>query len=161
MNSEALRVLDGRIASTVARTLEAHPDWPCRRGCDTCCRSLKQLPVVTRAEWDRLAGALQKLPDDTRQLVRKRLQFASATDRVCPFLDTAKGECTVYEARPVACRSYGFFADREGELCCDDISHQIATRIFTDVTWGNQEAIERALDEFGERLLVTDWFDSR
>jgi uncharacterized protein len=33
------------------------------------------------------------------------------TDDFCPFLDRATNRCTVYEARPVQCRTFPFWGD--------------------------------------------------
>jgi len=71
----------------------------------------------------------------------------------CPLL-AGSGLCRVYEARPVACRSYGFYADRDGVLGC----HRIAARAEDPcVTWDNHEAATRGLVGLGERRSLLDW----
>jgi hypothetical protein len=54
----------------------------------------------------------------------------------------------VYEARPVACRAYGFYAEREFVLGCFRI-RAIADEC-PDVVWGNHAALNDQLSSFGE-----------
>jgi len=63
----------------------------------------------------------------------------------------------VYEARPLACRSYGFYADHEGVLGCDRI---LARADDGAVVWGNHEALMRAAATLGERRSLLDWLES-
>jgi Fe-S-cluster containining protein len=67
---------------------------------------------------------------------------------VCPLLDARSGTCLVYEARPVACRAYGFYAEREFVLGCFRI-RAIADEL-PDVVWGNHVALEGELRALGE-----------
>lgn len=101
----ATALLDHLLASTDLRT------WACRRGCDSCCHH----PVgVTFAEAVGLAAAVEDLGPLTAPL-RERIAAAAAATRdvaweqlaatPCPLL--ADGSCTVYGARPLACRAFG------------------------------------------------------
>ena len=38
--------------------MAARPDWPCKRGCDDCCRSLASPMRISRAEWERIEHVL-------------------------------------------------------------------------------------------------------
>jgi Fe-S-cluster containining protein len=152
-----LRILDERIAGRIAATTAAHPDWPCRRGCDLCCRSLSALPRVTAAEWDRMVAALGQLPAETAEAIIERLRTAEPGERICPFLQRDTGECSVYQSRPVGCRTYGFYADREGGLYCGEIHHKVESGSLPDVVWGNQEAVDKDLDTLGPRRSVQAW----
>src|SRR5690348_1258614 len=109
----AVGVRAGEIAST-------HANWPCRKGCDECCRHLASAPRVSREEWRSIAAALDALPADAAEGARRRIANSGgmAGPVVCPLLDTASGTCLIYEARPVACRAYGFYAEREYVLGC-------------------------------------------
>ena len=136
-------------ATVAARTaqLASEREWPCRRGCDDCCRSLPTgEPVVSRAEWDRLRPALLGLEDRIRQ--------RDPASRTCPLLDS--GVCLVYEARPIACRSYGFYADRGKVLGCHRIEALAAAA--PGIVWGNQASLERELDqELGAARPLSAW----
>ncbi len=88
----------------------------CRKGCSFCCR----IPVyVTEGEAELLAQAIEQDPKaaDLVLLARQEAvgvaEWASmpTADRVCAFLDKGSGECRVYAARPLACRSYYVVTD--------------------------------------------------
>ena len=147
---EAVRQRAGEIVS-------AHAGWPCRKGCDECCRQLASVPRVTRDEWHSIAAALDALPDGTAERVRRRIRDSVAASRpvVCPLLDTDSGTCLVYEARPVACRAYGFYAEREYVLGCgriESIGHE-----FPNVVWGNHAALEADWHALGEDATLGEW----
>jgi uncharacterized protein len=70
---------------------------------------------------------------------------------VCPLLE--RGACLVYEVRPVACRMYGFYVDRDGGQFCD-----IIEALHADVVWGNAAAVDAELSACGDRRdLLTRW----
>jgi len=76
----------------------------------------------------------------------------------CPLLDPARGACLVYEARPIACRTYGYYTERDGGLHCSLVTRELEARGTADeVVWGHGEAISRALAEYGEALSLRDW----
>jgi Fe-S-cluster containining protein len=137
---DELRVLHDDIAYRVAAISEH--GWPCRKGCDGCCRSLSRQPVLSEAEWLLLAPRL------TAQMRQRIVEFADS--KVCPLLED--GTCSVYDVRPVACRTYGFYVDREGGLYCSVIDG-----LGKDVVWGNGEAVERRLDAMGPRRSLNEW----
>jgi Fe-S-cluster containining protein len=135
----------------------ARPDWPCRKGCDDCCRSLASVPLVSRPEWQRMSAALDALPAPAAESARHRIAASASASRpvVCPLLDTATGACLIYDARPVACRAYGFYAERESVLGCRRIE-SIATQS-PDVIWGNHAALEERLRSLGPAAPLSDW----
>ena len=73
--------------------------------CGNCCKTL--LPDLSPDDMEHLAGALGLSRDDlikqhlTRAEERRQYTFKSTP---CPFL--SENRCTVYDARPDACRSY-------------------------------------------------------
>ncbi|CAH1207547.1 conserved hypothetical protein [Candidatus Nitrotoga sp. BS] len=137
-------------------------DWLCGKGCDNCCRRLADVPQLTRAEWDLLREGLAGLPPERLQEIRSNM--ATLNDQrsapvTCPLLDLATGSCTVYAQRPVACRTYGFYVQRDLGLYCHDIESRVADGALNDVVWGNHDAIDRRLANFGEMYALTDWFE--
>jgi len=147
---QSVRLRTDEIAS-------AHRDWPCRKGCDDCCRSLAGVPEISEAEWQRIAAALDALPPDTADLLRDRIanSRSAAVSVVCPLLDTASGACMVYEARPIACRAYGFYAERQYVLGCHRIEAVAQQR--SDIVWANHLVLEDRLRSLGATAPLADW----
>ena len=135
--------------------------WPCHKGCDECCRHLAAEPRVTRAEWESISAALANLPGGTARGVFARIRKSSAAFRpvVCPLLDADSGTCLVYEARPVACRAYGFYAERQFVLGCGRIE-ALGLRS-PDLVWGNHRSLEASLGALGEAATLTEWLVGR
>ena len=137
-----------------------HPDWPCHKGCDDCCRSLASEPRVSEKEWQRIAQAIDALPIQVAEPARQRIREAAGRARPvsCGLLDPASGACLIYEARPIACRSYGFYAEREKVLGCSRI--EAIAREAPDVLWGNHAALDADLQELGEARELSVWLES-
>lgn len=149
--------IDQRVAAIRAQT----PDWLCAKGCASCCRRLAEVPSLSEAEWLLLREGLAALPADRfAQIALRMAAMAQQISRplVCPMLDEATNACPVYAQRPVVCRTYGFYARREGGLYCGEIEAQVAAGQHADVVWGNHEAVERELAGMGEVRALTEWF---
>jgi Fe-S-cluster containining protein len=136
-----------------ARTEEiaaSHGNWPCRKGCDDCCRHLASAPRVTSGEWLLMESAI----DAT---LRERIRDSAQKMRpvVCPLLDEDSGACLIYAVRPVACRSYGFYAERDKVLGCRRI--ETLARESHDVVWGNHESLEARLAQLGPARELFEW----
>lgn len=138
-----------------------HSDWPCQKGCDRCCRQLADVPQLTSAEWDLLREGLLALPPERRHEIGRNI---AALTRVrsrpvtCPMLDLSSGACPVYLQRPVACRTYGYYVQRDLGLYCHDIESRVEDGALADVVWGNHDAIDQRLAGLGEIRTLTDWF---
>ena len=116
---------------------------------------------VTRAEWQRLESALEKLPSFVRNEVERRIRDTQKTGPVvCPFLDPAAGACLVYEHRPVACRTYGFYRSRDGGRFCRIVQDKVDREGDVGIVWGNHEVIERRLERsFGPAAALSRWLN--
>jgi Fe-S-cluster containining protein len=157
----SLTQLHTDIDTRVASIRENRPDWLCGKGCDSCCRRLAEVPQLSAAEWDFLQQGLAELSTEhLAQISRDMAALASQKTRpvVCPLLDNTTGACPVYAQRPVACRSYGFYVQRDKGLYCSDIESIFADGGLSDVVWGNHDAIDRQLAGLGESRSLTEWF---
>jgi len=138
------------------------PDWLCGKGCDGCCRRLADVPRLTEAEWELLRDGLAALPLERLRDIRQDMAGLAARQSrpvVCPLLDQSTGACLVYAHRPVACRTYGFYVQRELGLFCNDIESRVAGGSLADVVWGNHDAVDQSLAGFGETRPLSEWFD--
>jgi uncharacterized protein len=144
----------------VQTILENRSDWLCSKGCDRCCRQLAEVPQLTQAEWDLLREGLQGLSAERLREVSNNMAALSQSRPItCPMLDLAAGTCPVYAQRPVACRTYGFYAQRELGLYCSDIKTRVDDGAWENVVWGNHDAIDQRLAGLGETRALTDWFE--
>lgn len=157
-----LTTLHAEIDARVASIREHNADWPCAKGCDTCCRQLADVPHLSTVEWERLKEGLAALPTEQLSAIRTRIAALAVEPPhriTCPILDPATGACPVYAHRPVACRTYGFYVQRDKGLYCSDIESRVAEGGLADVVWGNHEVIDQQLAGLGDTRSLTDWFD--
>ncbi len=160
-NTSKLTQLHSDIEARVTDIRKNQADWLCRLGCDGCCRRLAEIPQLTAIEWDLLREGLAALPAEQLQQIGEGIQALSLQESrpiVCPLLDQSAGACRVYQHRPVACRTYGFYVQRDQGLYCKDILAQAAAGDLDEVVWGNQDTIDRRLSGLGELRELTEWF---
>ena len=164
-NSTALGALAGLHALIDARVVsirDQHTDWPCGKGCDNCCRHLAEVPRLSGAEWALLEEGLAALSAVQLRAVGTKISALSTGTRgphTCPMLDQNSGACLIYAHRPIACRSYGFYVQRDLGLYCGEIKAQVADGGLADVVWGNHDAVDRDLARLGEVRPLTSWFE--
>ena len=144
------REIDRRTGQIAA----VHGNWPCRAGCDFCCRNLAEPPRLTHLEWLSVTVGLAQLPEQIRAEIKAR---ATETSRVCPFLDPDAGKCLIYEHRPIACRTYGFYIERDRGLYCKHIEERVDAGEMAEVVWGNVAGVDERLAAVGEKVPLSDW----
>ncbi len=156
----ALRILQDKVESRVSQSVRQKPDWPCRKGCDYCCRHLANVPEATDTEWRLVRQTVEQLSADQRSTIEKRILELECAQRhiTCPFLDRAESTCLVYENRPIACRVYGYFMDRDQGLYCNTIKQAVDSGNFGEVVWGNAEWVLDAERRIGEKLNLFKWW---
>ncbi|MFD1449960.1 YkgJ family cysteine cluster protein [Oceanobacillus sojae] len=117
----------------------------CQMGCAFCC----YFPIViNKMEAELIKNAIHKMPDDKKHFMKEHLgQYyqtfgekinrLSHTDMIsdpdakykykqehlpCPFLNLEANACTIYEFRPLPCRTYVNYTDPG--VCADNIMPQ-------------------------------------
>ncbi len=156
-----LSQLHADIDARVQTINDNNPDWLCRKGCDSCCRRLAEIPSLTQPEWNLLRDGLAALPPEQLLKIGHLITaLAEQTSRplTCPMLNPWSGACQVYAHRPVACRSYGFYVQRDKGLYCKDIESRVAAGDWATVIWGNHDAIDRQINALGASHTLTEWF---
>lgn len=155
----SLDEIENQIERVVGNIRQNFPDWLCRRGCDSCCRRLAELPLITRAEWERLKLGLGRLPQQELEPIQREIRRLGKHIGLvtCPMLNQEEGACRVYPYRPLACRSYGYFMQKGVGLHCKQIEAQADQGLLNDVVWGNQDALERDLHAEGPTRSLSDW----
>lgn len=160
----ALPLFDARAEQRADATRAEHAFWPCAPGCADCCRSLSTAPRVTEPEWRRIAEALSSWPEEERrEVIAKVMALGARGPLVCPFLAEPQGLCRLYEARPLECRTYGYYTERDGGLHCNTVSEAVARAEAEGgeppaVVWGNGEAFARdAARALGEARPLAAW----
>lgn len=149
------------IDARVSAIREDNAEWLCRMGCDNCCRRLAEIPQLTAAEWGLLRDGLLTLSAERLQKIEQAVTaLAKQPSRplTCPLLDQSTGGCLLYAYRPVACRTYGFYVQRDKGLYCHDIESQVANGDWVEVVWGNQDVIDHRLRGLGETRNLAEWF---
>lgn len=154
-----LHVIQEEVRLRVQDITSMDGAWPCHKGCDDCSRRLASVPIVTEEEWLGIADHLDRLEAGTADSIRERIRNSEGALRpvLCPMLDTDSGTCLVYEARPIACRTYGFYVERESVLGCHRIE-SIAEESH-DLIWGNATAVEHKLRLLGPTAELHRWLD--
>ena len=119
-----LPVLDAELASFHAR---AAARATCRRGCHDCCytlvgATLAEAVVLLDAacgdeagqrRWPELAARLRADTDAFPEDPAARAAAHLRRKQPCVFLSMSSGECTVYSARPLACRVHYVVSPKE------------------------------------------------
>ena len=158
MKRHALTVLHQEIDARVSQMQRTHGPWPCAAGCDACCRRLGALPQLTEPEFEVLWEAIEASGDaDALSLAIVQAHPNADGHWICPLLDAHSGRCRVYAARPVACRTYGFYAGRDGDYWCERVTTHLGARR-DDVVAGNQIAVDRHRDHaLGPSRDLASW----
>jgi Fe-S-cluster containining protein len=162
-----------RAADALGRAAHASGATPCRKGCNHCCH----IPVlVTRAEAALIAAATNRTlatsPRDAVVLAHQLEQlsgqsphqdpnarrWAHHTGQACPFLDSGDGSCTVWNARPLACR-YHYSLD-DDDLLCQLVNDDAPINVPL-LNTNARKAVSLAIQGLQQEAAdIRDWFPS-
>ncbi len=92
--------VDQHFAQAVARTPE---QFACRAGCESCCHQRFSVFEVEAAPIRDALAQLDRSDPEARRRIRER--GLDPHEQACALL--LDGRCTVYEQRPLICRSHG------------------------------------------------------
>jgi Fe-S-cluster containining protein len=92
-----------------------------------------------------------------RDLPAVKSRIVAGTAKVCPMLHLETGACLIYDARPIACRTYGFYAERGAVLGCFRI--ETLAQQSPDTIWGNHPAVQASLDAIGPAKGLSAWLE--
>lgn len=132
---EALKLLYDEIDGY----LPQHDGNPCK-SCNMCCTSLAS-QGVSLLELDYIEEFLTRKETPAATLldfiyyVSKKNVYSSGS-LLCPFYDKDWGGCSIYLARPLSCRTFGYFIREENlDLIPSSCFLKKTTKIYTDETF--------------------------
>jgi len=109
---DAYAVADRGVAEGIRREERQGRRLACCKGCSSCCRTHKTIPVypleLVGISW----YATEKIQGPVRERLKVRLRAHTEGD-ACPFL--VDDICCVHPVRPLACRHFNVF----GEVCAE------------------------------------------
>lgn len=152
------RRVDDHFAAAVARQPQA---FACRAGCSSCCAPGLSVFALEGAS---IAAALAELDhDDPRLRATVRAQAHDPEHASCALL--VAGRCSVYEHRPLVCRSHGLaIARAEGDelvvehcaLNYTEVAPAPASVLRSEAMLAPLSLASRMFDGIGERVTLAE-----
>ncbi len=110
---EAYYIVDDGITKTIQRESKKGRRLACGKGCSSCCKTHKTIPVypleLVGISW----YVTEKITNPERKVIKRQLKSYKEGDP-CPFL--VDRLCSVHPMRPIACRQFNVF----GKVCAED-----------------------------------------
>jgi Fe-S-cluster containining protein len=135
---------EGVALAIEERTAEEGVTLACRRGCDSCCRSQRDIPVYPHELMGIYWYCVEKIKQPTREVLRHQFTGHGPEDP-CPFL--MSGACAIHPVRPAGCRQFNVFVRpcEEGE----DPFHSRREDVLTPRREYTHRAFSRVLSLYG------------
>jgi uncharacterized protein len=143
MEPQETRALEKETRALQAKADAAVAGWTCPSSAECCQLSATgKLPHLFASEWRLVLQELSK---------QQRVMPPPRADGGCPFLDAEGKRCTVYAARPIACRT--FFCHRgAGPKAIDRSSiDSLFERLHAAHLTRDDDVVPRSLPEWYER----------
>lgn len=117
----SLLILANHFLKIAKRAQKVESLITCRQGCSHCCRQAVALTAIEAATIVQFATEKQIAIDEEK--LKKQIDWSTdeqwaeqpEQDRTCIFLNDGTGDCSIYPARPLACRKY--FATSDPQNC--------------------------------------------
>lgn len=154
------------VDETIATEKEVRHQWACKKKCSACCMQMVSISV---GEWEGIVNFLNSLGKKMRRIILQRankqvtkyrkwlgqvkgdprlqdpiwlgLQWE---DQPCPFLGPS-GICSVYEARPMVCRTH-----RSTTTCSNIRNPDIVLFAYQCENWANTMIFEHQQQTIGQ-----------
>lgn len=106
---EAYAVIDEGVSFAIKRHKEKYSAEPaCKKGCSTCCRIHKDIPVYPLELVGIYWFVMEKIADPGRGILKEQL-LNYKMGHPCPFL--LNDSCAIHPLRPVSCRQFNVFGN--------------------------------------------------
>jgi len=139
------------------------PDVACRMGCNYCCHlqvscyapeAIRIADHLRKTRTPKQLAALKTKMRDHQKLRAglTKKQRASGNVAPCPFLGS-KGECTVYEVRPVVCRTYHTFNVNECKKAFSNPDKRVLVTMVIEPC-DTRDALCNAMEEACEKVKI-------
>ena len=128
---------------------------PCKRGCSHCCH---QATSIYRSEAKAIGEKIGVAPasPEPQQFGAAALAAIRQKHRGVPCVFLKDGECSIYEVRPMACRTHFSLADDAKP--CDIIGNSGANVPSMSFTWLHMPMAEVAIDSGDTCADIRDFF---
>lgn len=133
-------IADKGIYKAVFKELKKGRALACTKGCSSCCKTHKDIPVFPLELVGITWFATEKVEGETRQILKRQLLQHQTLDG-CPFL--VEDVCSIHPMRPLACRHFNVF----GQVCADgeDAYHTRRQDVLTPIKKYKDEALQITL----------------
>jgi len=102
---DAYAIIDEGVSEAIKNKERCGVKLACKKGCGSCCRTHKDIPVYPLELVGIYWYAIEKITAPKREILKT--QLAGHTGSSCPFL--VGSSCSVHPVRPVSCRQFNVF----------------------------------------------------
>lgn len=140
-----------KLYAEIDNYLPEHKVNPCGN-CRICCTFIVRMGV-SLLEYDYMKEYIKKTGGNQKQLDDFKDYLARKEDpktgellyKICPFYDEKMKGCSLYPARPLACRTFGYFIKENSlDLIPDECNLKKDVKIYRDETFSEVMPFLRA-----------------